>query len=326
MATTLKNKKELTITRIFDVPRELVWKAWVEPERIKKWWGPQYFTAPFIKNDVRVGGKYLYSMRGPDGKDYWSTGIYREIVPLERLVVTDSFSDKKGKVVPASHYGLTGDFPLELLVTVTFEAIGNKTKMILRHEGIPEGQMKDLTQAGWSGSFDKLAESIVPSDHTRIIAEPGKPEVVVTREVYAPRYQVFRAHTDPALVPEWWGAARFTTVIDKMDAKPGGLWRLAERDAAGAIKYAFHGVYHDIVSPERIVSTFEYEGAPGRVSLKTTKFDEIGGRTKITSRTVFQTVEDRDEALKAGMEECILEGMDRLTELLGKLKIEKKAA
>jgi len=326
MTTKLKNKSELIITRIFDAPRELAWKAWTEPEWLKKWWGPQYFTAPVIKNDLRVGGTYLYCMRSPEGKGYWGTGVYREIVPNERLVLTDSFADEKGKVVPAAYYGLGEDYPLELLVTVTLEAIGNKTKMVLKHEGVPEGQIKDLTRAGWSGSFDKLAESIVPIDHTRIIAEPGKGEVVVTRVVDAPRYQVFKAHTDPALVPEWWGSAEYKTVIDKMDAKPGGLWRLAERDATGAVKYAFHGVYHDIVTPERIVSTFEYEGAPGRISLKTTMFDEIGGKTKITSRTVFQTVEDRDEALKAGMEECIYEGLDRLAGLLGRLKIERKAA
>ena len=72
MATTIKNNDELTITRIFDAPRELAWKAWTEPERLKKWWGPQYFTAPVIKNDLRVGGKYLNCMRGPDNKNYWS--------------------------------------------------------------------------------------------------------------------------------------------------------------------------------------------------------------------------------------------------------------
>jgi len=325
MTTTLKNKNELIITRIFDAPRELAWKAWTEPEWLKKWWGPKYFTAPVVTNDLRVGGKYLYCMRSPEGKDYWGTGVYREIIPLERLVLTDSFADEKGKVVPASHYGMGKEFPLELLVTVTFEALGNKTKMILRHEGIPEGDMKDLTLAGWSGSFDKLAESIVPIDRTRIIAEPGKAEVVVTRVVDAPRYDVFKAYTDPGLIPSWWGSANYTTVIDKLDVKPGGLWRVEEREA-NVIKYAFHGVYHDIVSPERIVCTFEYEGAPGHVPLKTTTFEDVGGRTKITSWTAFQAVGHRDEALKAGMEECILESMDRLTELLANVRIERKAA
>jgi uncharacterized protein YndB with AHSA1/START domain len=325
MATTIKNKDALTITRFFDAPRELAWKAWTEPERIKKWWGPHYFTAPVIKNDLRAGGTYLYCMRGPDGKDYWSTGVYQEIVPMERLVMTDSFADEKGNVVPASHYGLKGAFPLELLVTVTFEAIGNKTKMILRHEGIPRGQMKDLTRAGWSGSFDKLAESIVPIDHTRIIAVPEKPEVVITRVFNAPPNQVFRAHTDPVLVPLWWGPARYTTVIDRLEARPGGSWRFVQYDAAGN-KYAFHGVYHDIVSPARIVGTLEFEDTPGHVSLETTTFEEMEGRTRVTTRSMFQTAEDREEMIGAGMEEGVLESMDRLAELLVKLNIERKAA
>ena len=114
-------------------------------------------------------------------------------------------------------------------------------------------------------------------------------------------------------------------VIDRMDARPGGSWRFVQYDAAGN-KYAFHGVYHDVASPERIVDTFEFEGTPGHVSLETTTFEEMGGRTKVTSRSVFQTVEDRDEMIKAGMEEGVLESMDRLAELLGRLNIKRNAA
>jgi len=153
-------EQELIITRIFDAPRELVWKAWTDPERVKRWWGPKNFTAPVSKIDLRVGGTCLNCMRSPEGKDYWSTGVYREIVPLKRLVCTDSFADEKGNVVPASHYGMEGDWPLELLITVTFEETGGKTTMTLRHEGIPAGQMSELTEAGWNESFDKLAEEL----------------------------------------------------------------------------------------------------------------------------------------------------------------------
>jgi uncharacterized protein YndB with AHSA1/START domain len=324
MAKEIKNKEGITITRVFDAPRDLVWKAWTDPEHLKRWWGPKNFTAPVSKIDLRVGGKYLSCMRGPDGKDYWSTGVYREIVPLERIVVTDSFADEKGNVVPASYYGMAGDFPLELLVKVTFEELGDKTKMVLRHEGIPSGMMRELTETGWSESFDKLAESIVAGG-TRIVAERGKQEVIITRVFGAPRDLVFKAYTDPNLIPQWWGPKRFTTTIDKMDVKPGGLWRFVQRDAAGNV-YAFHGVYHEVRSPERIVDTFEFEGTPGHVSLETCTLEDIGGRTKLTTRSVFQTIEDRDEMLRAGMEEGVLETMDRLAELLKKPQIERKAA
>ncbi len=151
-------ERELIITRIFDAPRELVWRAWTDAEHMKRWWGPKVFTAPFIKIDLRVGGEYLFCMRSPEGKDYWSKGVYREIVPLERIVSTDSFADERGNVVPATYYGLSPDFPLELLVTVTFEEIKGKTKMTLKHVGIPSGEDRDNTQVGWNESFDKLAE------------------------------------------------------------------------------------------------------------------------------------------------------------------------
>lgn len=159
-------ERELVITRIFNAPRKLVWKAWTEPEHFMHWWGPKNFTCPVCKIDFRVGGKYLYCMRGvvsPDGKlaDYWSTGVYREIVPMERIVYTDSFADEKGNVVPASHYGMPGDnWELECMVTITFEDLGGKTKMTLRHVGIPAGTMSDMTNAGWNESFDKLGESL----------------------------------------------------------------------------------------------------------------------------------------------------------------------
>jgi uncharacterized protein YndB with AHSA1/START domain len=155
-------ERELVITRVFDAPRDLVWKAWTDPERVMRWWGPKDFTAPVSKIDLRVEGKYINCMRGagPDGvvRDFWSTGVYREIVPQKRLVCTDSFADENGNVVPASHYGMEGDWPLELLITVTFEETGGKTKMTLLHEGMPAGQMRDLAGAGWNESFDKLAD------------------------------------------------------------------------------------------------------------------------------------------------------------------------
>jgi uncharacterized protein YndB with AHSA1/START domain len=158
--TTEQGGRDLVITRVFDAPRELVWKAWTEPEAMKRWWGPKGFTAPVAKIDLRAGGKYLNCMRSPEGQDYWSTGVYREVVPPERLVMTDSFADAEGNVVPASHYGMAENFPLEMLITVIFEEEGGKTKLTLRHAGLPVGPDGEMAQAGWNESLDKLAESL----------------------------------------------------------------------------------------------------------------------------------------------------------------------
>ena len=160
MAKENKNKNELIITRIFDAPSELVWRAWTNPEMMKKWWGPKIFTAPTIKIDFRVGGKYLYCMRDPEGKNYWSTGIYREIVPMKKIVATDSFADEKGNVVSASYYGMQSDFPMEMTVIIAFEEQKGKTKMTLRHVGMPTGQMEEMAGQSWNESFDKLVESL----------------------------------------------------------------------------------------------------------------------------------------------------------------------
>jgi len=157
------SEQDLLITRTFDAPRELVWKAWTDPEQVKRWWGPKNFTAPFCKIDLRVGGVFLYCMRSPDGKDYWGTGVYREIIKPERTVCTDSFADQEGNVVPATHYGMSADFPLEMLVTVTFEEHEGKTKLTLIHVGIPAGADRDGAKQGWSESFDKLAEHLASS-------------------------------------------------------------------------------------------------------------------------------------------------------------------
>jgi uncharacterized protein YndB with AHSA1/START domain len=150
---------------------------------------------------------------------------------------------------------------------------------------------------------------------TKIIANPTEREIVMTRVFNAPRELVFRAVTDPKLMAQWWGPRRFTTTIDKMDVRPGGAWRFVHRDAEGH-EYAFHGVYREVVPPERVVWTFEFEGMPGHVSLDTATFVEKDGKTTFTSTSVFQTLEDRDGMLQSGMEEGATESYDRLAELL----------
>jgi uncharacterized protein YndB with AHSA1/START domain len=99
-------------------------------------------------------------MRDADGKDYYSTGVYQEIVTNERLVCTDSFADEKGHVVPASYYGMEGDFPEELLISVTLEESGGKTKMTVRQSGFPAGEHREQATVGWNESLDKLEASL----------------------------------------------------------------------------------------------------------------------------------------------------------------------
>jgi uncharacterized protein YndB with AHSA1/START domain len=148
---------EIVIARLFDASPDLAWKTWTEPESVVQWWGPKNFTSPSARIDLRVGGTYLYCMRSPEGRDFWSTGVFREIKRPERIVATDSFADEKGNVVPATYYGFGTDFPRELLLTVTFEIQGTRTRLTLRHAGFPAGDIRDQTRAGWNESLDKYA-------------------------------------------------------------------------------------------------------------------------------------------------------------------------
>ncbi|XDD49625.1 SRPBCC domain-containing protein [Leptospira sp. WS92.C1] len=160
MANTNQTTDDLVITRFFEAPRELVFQAWTNPEHLMRWWGPKNFTSPVCKIDFQVGGKYLFSMRSPEGQDFWSMGVYREIVIPEKIIFTDSFADEKGNPVPASHYGME-NFPDELIVTLLFEEEQQgKTKLTLRHTGLPAGEMREMTNSGWNESLDKLAESL----------------------------------------------------------------------------------------------------------------------------------------------------------------------
>ena len=158
--TTKETGRALAITRTLDAPRELVWKAWTEPERFMRWWGPKIFTSPRCEIDLRIGGRFLWCMRWPDGRENYTTGEYVEIVPLERLVYTTTFADAEGNAVPASYYGMGDDIAFEMEVTVTFAEQDGNTMMTLTHAGLPAGAISDSARQGWNESLDKLAASL----------------------------------------------------------------------------------------------------------------------------------------------------------------------
>ena len=155
-----------------------------------------------------------------------------------------------------------------------------------------------------------------------VTAEPGKLDLWITREFDAPRELVFKAYTDPDLYVNWFGPRDLTTTLDVFEPRSGGRWRAVQKDKDGNV-FGFHGVNHEVLAPERIIGTFEFEGLPeaGHVVLETTRFEALpGGRTRIKSQSVFQSVEDRDGMIQSGMESGASEGYDRLDEILAKLK------
>jgi len=150
------------VSRIFDTPRELVFKAFTEPERMKQWWGPKGFKVVAQSMDLRPGGMYHFELRAADGNTMWARFVYREIAAPERIVYVNSFSDKKGGL---TRHPMSLDWPLEMLTTLLFEDVGEgRTKLTVTSIAINESDDEratfdaahpSLTQ-GWTGQLDKL--------------------------------------------------------------------------------------------------------------------------------------------------------------------------
>ena len=152
---------------------------------------------------------------------------------------------------------------------------------------------------------------------TDLTITAGQQEVVITRDFRAPRELVWNAHTDPSLIPEWWGPRRLVTTVEELDVRYGGAWRFVQRDAEGH-EFAFRGVFHTVEPPVRYVATFEFEGAAGHVVLQEMVFDDLDGATRLTQRSVYLAVEDLQAMMQSGMESGVVESMERLDELFAR--------
>lgn len=154
---------------------------------------------------------------------------------------------------------------------------------------------------------------------THISAPPGVPQITIEAYFDAPRYLVFRAFMEPDLLSQWLGPHSLTMTIEEYDPRDGGRYHYTHHDADGN-EYAFHGVFHGEPSLDGVVQTFEYEGAPGHVSLETLTLEDKGEGTQLRTFSVYQSVEDRDAMMQAGMETGVKEGMERLEDLLEEIK------
>jgi uncharacterized protein YndB with AHSA1/START domain len=154
-------KCNLVVTRVFDAPIERVWRAWVEPEMVKQWWGPDGFTCPLAEIDFRQGGTSLVCMRAPEeygGQDMYNTWTYQEIVPMERFVYILCFADKYGNMMDPAHQGLPPEVPKEVRNEVTFKQLGNgKTEVTIMEYDWPEGQTMEMSRQGLEQCLDKMA-------------------------------------------------------------------------------------------------------------------------------------------------------------------------
>ena len=150
--------ERMVVTRVLDAPPELVWRAWTEPQYVMQWWGPKGFTAPFCEIDFRVGGKFLYCMRAPDGQEFWNGGEFHEIVPCKKIVSSMYFADSKGNRVQPAQYGIEHEAIENAHDVTLFEDLGNgRTKLTFIGNETMQNAMKSGQLEGSRQILDKLA-------------------------------------------------------------------------------------------------------------------------------------------------------------------------
>lgn len=158
------NKQDIVITREYDYPVELVWKAWTDPTLVMKWWGPTNYTSPRCEIDLREGGKYVFCMRAPDthgGMESYSAGVYKKIVPMERLEFTSYLSDRDGNAIDPVQADVPSDFPRNIDFVIEFIAKGERTELKITEYGWTVGEMLKYAILGMNQSLDKLATNLI---------------------------------------------------------------------------------------------------------------------------------------------------------------------
>jgi uncharacterized protein YndB with AHSA1/START domain len=286
----------LVASRVFPVPRQLVFQAWSSAEHLKRWFCPACFTVPEAELDFRVGGIFNICMRAPDGKDYWSRGHIVELVPDSRLVID------------MSAIGDSGAPQFRAYTTVTFAQEGGGTRMEVTQEYTlfdAVQNMLDGAPQGWRETLDRLEVEV---QRIRQL-QPASRSVThgifhIERSYQATRAQVFRALTDPAAKAKWFGGGDgYTVLAREMDARPGGREFLKGRWDSG-MESTFEAFYYDIVPNERVIYSYQMhlDGRKISVSLASLelKAEGAGTRLLLTEQGAFLDGLDDDGSRERG--------------------------
>lgn len=319
-----KNSSEFVISRTFDAPRELVFAAFTEPERMKHWWGPKGFTVIHSKRDLRVGGIYHYCLRSPEGQEMWGKFVYREIVKPERLVFINSFSDKAGGM---TRHPLSPNWPLEMLSTVIFAEREGKTTLTVKWAPHAAKEVERQTfdaahegmRMGWTGTLDQLTVYLEKREKEKAVVVSKNNPLVLTRIFNVPRERVFKAWTDSKLMARWWGPKDFTNPVCELDVRSIGKIRIDMTGPDGTV-YPMGGIFHEIAAPERLVFTSTaFHDEKGKAKLEvhnTVTFAEQSGKTKLTLNARVVKAEPEVAGALAGMKEGWNQSLDRLAEVV----------
>ena len=272
----------LVLTRVFNAPRRLVFEAWTKKEHLEKWHAPHGFKVAGWQGDLQPGGGWGCVIIAPEGTKHEMAGVYREVVENELLVMTHGWLEDDGSC------------PWETLLTVRFEDEGGQTKVTLEQSVFRSVESRGLHHGGWSQSLDKLVELL--AELNRQPEHGSDREIIISRVFDAPREVVWEAMADPRQVVKWWGPRGFTTTIEEMNVKPGGIWKHVMRGPDGT-EYPNRSIFTEVVKPERIVYTHSggKKGGPEVQKVFTWTFDVVeGNKTRLTIRQLYPSAEARD--------------------------------
>lgn len=287
-------EREITISRVLNAPRNLVWEVWTNPHHIKHWWGPNGFTNTIFEMDVQPGGSWDLVMHGPDGKDYKNKSVYTEVIKPEKLVYDHVSAPKFQFSVTFTEQGKKTLISIQML----FQSVEQKAKVI-KQFGAEEGLKQNI---------DKLEAFL----------EKTREELVITRIINAPREKVFKAWTDPIELAKWWGPKGFSSPVCEADARPGGRIYI-DMKAPDGVVYPMDGEFHEIKTPEKLVFTAAALDENNKRlfdALNTVTFIEENGRTKLTLHVVVSNIRSEGKHHLDGMNQGWNESVDRLVQLV----------
>ena len=304
-----------TISRTFDASKELVWKAFTDPEHLKHWWGPKGYTVRVSNMDFRPGGIYHYCLRSPEGKDIWGRFTYKEIRPFEKIVLVSCFSDENAGV---TRHPMSPTWPLLMLSTFTFTE--DKGKATLSIQWVPISPTEEESKTfedgrssmnqGWTGTLDQLTGYLAK------VKDKGadERELAINRILNAPRERVWKAWTVSKQVAHWWGPNGFTNPLCELDVREGGIIRIDMRGPDSTI-YPMAGIFNEIVEPERLIFTsaaLDKNKKPLFEVRNIVTFIKHNGKTEITLRARVTKMTPEAAPYLKGMNEGWTQSLDRL--------------
>ena len=309
-------EKEIVLSRVFDAPRELVWKVWTDPAHVNNWWGPRGFTNTTLSMEFKVGGQWRYTMHGPDGRDYENLITYLEIDEPNRLTY--------------KHGGAGDTEPINFHVTVTFEQAGSdgtQTRLtsrmvfpsaknkdfVIREYNALEGGKQHLTRLG------EYLDNVLVSQE--FVGESTSKPFIITRVVKAPPEVVYRAWTERDQLMQWFGPKGTTMPRCSLDLRPGGMFHYALQLPDGYIMWG-RWVFREIVPSEKLVFVSSFSDEAGNVArdkfhldwplemLSMVTFEEHAGLGKGTVVTVNWSALNATDSERA----TFLAGFDSMTQ------------